>query len=90
MSFCCRHPWHELLQVAAVCLSLKMAIKGAAASGTPFVSFFSMEEAKGPYMPNWFKNVQTISTKEMTERYFKDRSDHLVPASGELFLVAGT
>jgi hypothetical protein len=34
------------------------------------------------------KNIQTISTKDMTERYFKERADNLVPASGEFFLVA--
>lgn len=35
------------------------------------------------------KKIQTVSTKDMTERYFKNRADNLVPASGEFFLVAG-
>jgi methyltransferase (TIGR00027 family) len=67
---------------------LEMAIKGAAGSGTPFVSFFSVEEVVKHADEIGLKNIQTISTKDMTERYFKERADNLVPASGEFFLVA--
>jgi methyltransferase (TIGR00027 family) len=67
---------------------LEMAIKGAAGSGTPFVSFFSVEEVVKLADEIGLKNIQTISTKDMTERYFKERADNLVPASGEFFLVA--
>jgi methyltransferase (TIGR00027 family) len=69
---------------------LEMAIKGAAASGTPFVSFFSVEEIVKLADEIGLKDIQTVSTKDMKERYFKDRSDNLVPASGEFFLVART
>jgi len=67
---------------------LEMAIKGAAASGIPFVSFFSIEQIVKLSDEIGLKNIQTISTKDLTERYFKDRGDNLLPASGEFFLVA--
>ncbi len=67
---------------------LEMAIKGAAASGTPFVSFFSVEEIVKLADEIGLKDIQTVSTKDMTERYFKERADNLIPASGEFFLLA--
>lgn len=67
---------------------MEMSIKGAAASGTPFVSFFSIEEIVRLAEKIGLKEIQTISTKGMKDRYFKDRTDNLVPASGEFFLVA--
>lgn len=36
------------------------------------------------------KEIQTVSTKDMIEKYFKERTDNLVSASGEFFLVAKT
>jgi len=33
-------------------------------------------------------NIRIVSTQDMTDRYFKDRADKLVPASGEFFLAA--
>lgn len=68
----------------------EMAIKGAAAAGTPFVSFLPVEAVVQLAEKAGFKHIDTISTREMTARYFKDRTDELVPASGEFFLVAGT
>lgn len=67
---------------------MEMSIKGAAASGTPFVSFFSVEEIIQLAEETGLKEVQTFSTKYMTEKYFKNRTDGLLPASGEVFLVA--
>lgn len=69
---------------------LEMAIKGAAASGTPFVSFYPVDDIVKLAEETGFKEIQTVSTKDMTERYFKNRADNLVPASGEFFLVART
>jgi len=69
---------------------MEMSIKGAAASGTPFVSFFSVEEIIKLARKVGLKEIQTISTKDMTEKYFKNRTDNLLPASGEFFLVAKT
>lgn len=68
----------------------EIAIKGAMASGTPFVSFFSVDEIVKLAQEVGLKEIQTVSTKDMTEKYFKDRTDNLVPASGEFFLVAKT
>lgn len=66
----------------------RIANEGAKASGTPFVSFFPVEEIVKLANEIGLKEIQTISTKDMTEKYFKDRTDNLVPASGEFFLVA--
>lgn len=68
----------------------EIANKGAEASGTPFLSFFSVEEIVTLADEIGLKEIQTVSTKDMIERYFKDRADNLVPASGEFFLVART
>src|SRR5690606_38275707 len=48
----------------------EIAIKGAAASGTPFVSFFSVEEITKLADEIGLKEIQTVSTKDMTEKYF--------------------
>jgi hypothetical protein len=66
----------------------EIANKGAEASGTPFVSFFSVEEAVKTAGDLGLKEIQSVSTKEMMNMYFKNRSDELIPASGEFFLVA--
>jgi methyltransferase (TIGR00027 family) len=68
----------------------EVAIKGATASGTPFVSFFGIEEVSKLADEIGLKEIQTVSTKDMTEKYFKNRTDNLLPASGDFFLVAKT
>jgi methyltransferase (TIGR00027 family) len=68
----------------------EIAIKGAAASGTPFVSFFNVDEIVKLADETGLKEIQIVSTKDMTEKYFKNRTDNLLPASGEFFLVAKT
>lgn len=67
---------------------MEMSLKGAAASGTPMVSFFSPEEVLQFARDAGFKEAKTISTKDMEQLYFENRTDNLVPASGEVFLVA--
>jgi len=67
---------------------LEMAINGAADSGTPFVSFFSTNEIVKLAEEMDFQKIQIVSTTDMTEKYFQNRDDKLVPASGEFFLVA--
>jgi methyltransferase (TIGR00027 family) len=69
---------------------MEMSIKGAAASGTFFVSFFTFEEIIKLAESIGLKEIQTVSTKDMKDRYFKNRADNLVPANGEFFLVART
>jgi len=69
---------------------LEMAEKGARAAGTPFVSFFAPDEIMVMAKNAGFKNAKTISTRDMEQSYFNDRTDGLLPASGEVFLVATT
>jgi len=68
----------------------EMAEKGAGAAGTPFVSFFAPNEVLAMAKNAGFKDAKTISTRDIERYYFKDRADGLVPASGEVFLVATT
>lgn len=67
---------------------MEMSIKGAAASGTPMISFFSPEQVLVLAREAGFKKATTISTKDMEQSYFANRTDHLLPASGEIFLLA--
>jgi len=69
---------------------MEMSIKGAAASGTPFVSFFTFDEITKLAIEIGLREIQTISTNDMKEKYFKNRTDNLVPANGEFFLIAKT
>jgi methyltransferase (TIGR00027 family) len=64
--------------------------KGAREAGTPFVSFFAPDEIVALADSAGLKDVKTISTKEMEQLYFAGRTDHLLPASGEVFLLATT
>ena len=64
--------------------------KGAREAGTPFVSFFAPNEIVDLANEAGFKQAKTISTKDMEQLYFMNRADHLLPASGEVFLVATT
>lgn len=66
----------------------EIANKGAEASGTPFVSFLPVNEVENLAEEIGLKDIQTISTKDMAEMYFKNRTDNLFPASGEYFLIA--
>lgn len=68
----------------------EMAEKGARAAGTPFISFFTPDEIIALAREAGFKEAKTISTNDMTQRYFAGRADDLSPASGEVFLLATT
>jgi methyltransferase (TIGR00027 family) len=68
----------------------EMSEKGARASGTPFISFFSPEEMSTLAIEAGFKKVQSVLAKNLAERYFSGRSDNLCPASGEAFLIGTT
>lgn len=68
----------------------EIAEKGAKAGGTPFVSFFDPKEILAMSDNAGLKHPRTISTKDMEQLYFSDRTDGLVPASGEVFLLATT
>jgi len=66
------------------------AIKGARASGTPFISFFTPEEMVTLAREAGFKEAYHVSGKELTKRYFAHRSDGLHPGSSEALLIATT
>lgn len=67
-----------------------IAEKGAQAAGTPFISFFTPNEMLALARKAGFKNSETISTGDLVNRYFAGRTDGLIPASGEEFLLATT
>ena len=64
--------------------------KGAREAGTPFVSFFAPNEIVALAHEAGFKEAKIISTKDVEQLYFMNRADHLLPASGEVFLLATT
>lgn len=69
---------------------IEMSIKGAKASGTPMISFFTPDEILDLAQKAGFKDATTISTREMESLYFSGRTDGLLPAHGEIFLIAKT
>lgn len=69
---------------------LQFAEKGARASGTPFISFFTPPEMLALAREAGFTEVQHVSAASLTERYFAGRTDGLRTPSGEELLVAST
>ena len=69
---------------------LEAAARGAASSGTPFISFFVPDQILALARQAGFKDVAHVSAAQLTERYFTGRSDGLRPSSGEELLVATT
>ncbi|AZA80470.1 SAM-dependent methyltransferase [Chryseobacterium lactis] len=68
----------------------EIAEKGAKESGTPFVSFFAPYEVLLLAQEAGFERPEIISTNNIKQLYFSDRTDDLQPASGEVFLLAST
>ncbi len=66
------------------------AIKGARASGTPFLSFFTAPEMLALAHSAGFRDAQCVSAAELTQRYFAGRTDGLRPGRSEEILVAIT
>jgi methyltransferase (TIGR00027 family) len=66
------------------------AMKGARASGTPFISFFTPPEMLELARDAGFKEVRHVSAGNLTQRYFAGRADGLRPGSSEALLVAQT
>ncbi len=70
---------------------LEMAEKGARASGTPFISFFTPAEMTTLAREAGFREARHVSAAELAERYFKGRPDGLRPPfNAEELLVATT
>lgn len=66
----------------------EIAEKAALKAGTPMISFFTPGEIGGLANEAGFTDVKTITTKNMEQLYFANRTDGLLPASGEIFLLA--
>ena len=70
---------------------LELAEKGARASGTPFISFFTPPEILALAREAGFREVQHVSADTLTQRYFAGRADGLRPPSNsEELLIATT
>jgi methyltransferase (TIGR00027 family) len=71
--------------------ALEFAEKGARASGTPFISFFTPAEMLTLARECGFKQVQHVPAAELAQRYFAGRADGLRPPNNaEELLVATT
>ncbi len=70
---------------------LEMAKKGAQASGTPFISFFTPAEILALARKAGFREAEHVSAATLTERYFMHRGDGLrPPLNAEELLLAST
>jgi methyltransferase (TIGR00027 family) len=70
---------------------LEMAVKGARASGTPFLSFFTPAEMLTLAHEAGFRDARHVSAATLTQRYFAGRRDGLRPPNNaEELLVATT
>ena len=75
----------------AVRPGMEMAERGARASGTPFISFFTPAEMLALAREAGFREGRHVSAADLAERYFKDRPDGLRPPyNAEELLVATT
>jgi methyltransferase (TIGR00027 family) len=68
----------------------QMAEKGARASGTPFLSFFTPQEMLALAREAGFREVRHVSAADLNQRYFEGRTDGLRLVSSEELLVAAT
>lgn len=70
---------------------LEMAAKGARASGTPFLSFFTPPEVLALARDAGFAEARHVSAADLARRYFAGRTDGLRPPdNAEDLLVATT
>jgi methyltransferase (TIGR00027 family) len=63
------------------------SLRGARASGTPFLSFFAPAEMLTMAREAGFRDIRHVSAAELTERYFAGRTDGLRPGSEELLVA---
>ena len=70
---------------------LEMAEKGARASGTPFLSFFTPPEVVALAHEAGFREARHVSAADLAQRYFVGRTDDLRPPdNAEELLIAST
>jgi methyltransferase (TIGR00027 family) len=68
----------------------EMVQERARASGTPFLSLFRPSQILDLAREAGFKEVRHVSREDLINRYFIGRTDGLMPATGEEFLLATT
>jgi methyltransferase (TIGR00027 family) len=66
------------------------AIRGAQASGTPFISFFTSQEIVALARESGLKQVRHVTAANLTDHYFSARTDGLRPGNSEEILIACT
>lgn len=69
---------------------LEMAEKGARASGTPFLSFFTLPEIVALAREAGFREARHISAADLAQRYFAARTDGLRPPNNAEELLVAT
>jgi len=69
---------------------LELSSRGAAAAGTPFVSFYAPAEVVELALDAGFRAAEHVSSTTLAERWFVGRSDGLRPSTGEDILLATT
>lgn len=70
---------------------LEMAAKGARASGTPFVSYFTPDDILAMARDAGFREARHVSADALADRYFSGRTDGLrPPRNAEELLVGST
>lgn len=69
-------------------LGLELSEKGARASGTPFLSFFTPEEIVNMAREAGFSEVRHVSGMDLSKTYYSGRTDGLRSSSGENILIA--
>ena len=75
----------------AVRPGIEAAARGAQASGTPWLSFFTPDEMLTLARDAGFHEVQHVSADALTARYFATRTDGLrLPSNSEELLIATT
>jgi methyltransferase (TIGR00027 family) len=66
------------------------AARGARASGTPFISFFTPPEMMALAREAGFREIQHVPASALNQRYFAGRTDGLHTGSSESLLIAST
>ncbi|MCB5905851.1 class I SAM-dependent methyltransferase [Streptomyces pinistramenti] len=69
---------------------LQTSRRGAQASGTPFISFYTPLQVLALAREAGFEDARHVPGALLAERYFADRTDGLRPSSGEDLLLATT
>ncbi|WP_427921775.1 class I SAM-dependent methyltransferase [Streptomyces sp. cg40] len=69
---------------------LEVAVRGARAAGTPFLSFFTPEQVLELGRACGFREARHVSAADLAERYFGGRTDGVGPSRGEEVMVAST